>query len=143
MLSAREAFKVGFLSRCVEEGLSLEEAQQRVKMALDKQAGLADIGKAAIGLPGAAIGAASNVVSSVAKPLLSYGIPFALAAPPIAGGLAGYSLAKITDTDDQDPDEIKKQELVDEYRRQTARLNRERQMREYRDKRKQTGRVFL
>jgi len=136
MLSSRDAFKVGFLSRCVEEGLTLEEAHERVKEAMDKMGGIVgDI----TSIPVKALEAGK----AVAAPLLSYGLPLAIAAPPILGGVAGYGLAKATDVDDQDPEEVKKQEVADEYRRQTARLLRQRAMREYRARRKQTGRVFL
>jgi hypothetical protein len=134
MLTPREAFKVGFLSRCVEEGLTLKEAHDLVKTAHEKLAGIpgADI-------PGKIIDLAKPVVSNA----LGYGIPIGLAAPPILGGLAGYAASRATDIDDTDVDEIKQRELVEEYKRQTAKLMRDRSARQYRDERKQTGRVFL
>lgn len=131
-LTPREAFKVGFLSRCVEDGLTLEQAHERVKIASEKLAGLTDI-------PGKILDLGKPVVSSA----LSWGIPLGLAAPPIAGGIAGYMAAKGTDIDDTDVAEVKRRELIEEYKRQTAKLIRDRQAREYRKDRKQTGRVFL
>jgi len=131
-MQARDAFKVGFLSRCVEDGLSLEEAHERVKVAMDKLAGLTD-------LPGKIVDLAKPVLSTG----LAYGIPAAIAAPPILGGLAGYGASKLTDVDDTDVDEIKKQEVIDEYKRQIAKLDRDKRIRAFRDRRQQTGRVFM
>lgn len=132
MLNNREAFKVGFLSRCVEEGLSPEQMHQRVKLALDKLAGLTDLPGKALDLAKPVLGAAANI-----------GIPALLAAPPIAGGLAGFGLAKMTDIDDTDVNEIKRRELISELQRQTAHVNRVKMVRDYQRKRQQTGRVFL
>ncbi len=133
MLTEREAFKVGFLSRCVEEGLSTEETQQRVKIAAEK---LANAFSSAIGAVG---GAAKPIVGNA----LGWGIPLALAAPPIAGGLAGFLASQTTDIDDTDIDEVKQRELIDEYKRQTQKMRHDNQIRKYRTDRKQTGRVFL
>ena len=72
-----------------------------------------------------------------------YGLPLAIAAPPILGGLAGYGAAKATDIDDVDIDEVKERELADEYRRQTEKLLRQRAVRDYAKARQQTGRIFL
>lgn len=65
------------------------------------------------------------------------------AAPPILGGLAGYGIAKATDVDDTDADAIKNQELVEEYRRQAERLQRQKAVRDYTKEVKHTGRVFM
>lgn len=129
-MNAREAFKVGFLSRCVEEGLGPEQICQRIKSASEKLALFSDITGALKNVMDAGTGAAKT------------GLPFLLAAPPIAGAAVGYAGAKATDLDDVDVTEIKKREVVEEYRRQIERLNRARQIREYRRQRQQTGRVF-
>jgi hypothetical protein len=134
-LTPREAFKVGFLSRCVEDGLTLEQAHQRVKEAQEK---------IALSIPGADIpGKLIDAAGSIAKPALGWGIPLALAAPPVVGGLAGYAASKATDIDDTDVDEVKRRELINEYKKQTKKLLRDRQIRDYRKDRKQSGRVFL
>lgn len=132
MLTNAEAFKVGFLSRCVEEGLNMDEAHGRVKMAVDKLAGLTD-------LPGKALDLLKPVLSTG----LGYGIPLALAAPPVLGGIAGYAAGAMSDVDDTDVGEIKKQELRAEYQRLTKKLVRNKRIRDYRATRKRTGRVFL
>lgn len=134
-LTPREAFKVGFLSRCVEEGLDADQIRERVKSALDKLA---------FEIPGADVpGKLVDFAKGVGLTGLSWGLPLALAGPPIVGGLGGYALAKATDVGDADAGEIKKRELVDEYRRQTDQLNRETQVRNYRKLRERTGKIFL
>jgi hypothetical protein len=130
-LSPREAFKVGFISRCVEEGLDLPQTHARVKEALDKLAGLTD-------LPGKLLDLSRPVTHNA----LAYGIPLALAAPPIIGGVGGYLASKGTDIDDTDVEEIQRRELIDEYRRQTARLLQLRQLRERTGQGKAPGRLY-
>ena len=117
MLTPREAFKVGFLARCAEEGLSADQIADRVKFALDKFAGLLDT----------VTGSASNLGSAA----LSTGLPLALLAPVALGGIAGYGLSRATDIDDTDVDEIKNQELLDTYAQQTAKLKRQKAVRDY------------
>lgn len=130
-LTNREAFKVGFLARCVEARMTPEQMLSQVKQAqvlLTKHAFLDSI---------------ANGVAGMGKSLASYAIPAALIAPPVLGGLAGYGLAKATDVDDTDVDEIKNREVIDEYKRQAAKLQRQRAVRDYQLQRKQTGRVFM
>lgn len=131
-LTAREAFKVGYLKRCAVDGLSPEQTSQSVKTAAEKLSflgGLMDKGwDLAKGVGGAAVG---------------YGLPLALAAPPIAGGLAGYGLAKATDWDDTDIADVQDGEILDELRRQTQDLQRRRQVMDYQKATQRTGRVFL
>ncbi len=133
-LTPQEAFKVGFLERCVQDGLSPDQMLSRVKQArdmLEKRAlfGLVDRGLDAAG--------------GLAKGLASYGTVAALAAPPILGGLGGYALAKGTDIDDTDVNDIKNRELIDEYQRQAAELKRRKSVRSYKQERGQSGRVFM
>jgi len=139
MLTPKEAFKVGFLSRCVEDGLSLEQTHARVKQAMDmlqKRAGVTDT---LLSVPGKALDLAKPVMGAG----LNWGIPLALAAPPIVGGIAGYSLGKMGDVDDTDVDEIKKRELIEAYKRYADAMQQAKMVRDYQTKRKQTGRVFL
>lgn len=133
-LSSREAFKVGFLARCAVLGLSHEETMAAVKQASEKNALL---GLEAI--PGKFL----DMARSLGSTALGWGIPLALAAPPMVGGLAGYGLAKATDISDKDVEDVKNQEVMDEYKKQTARLRRQRAIRDYYAARKQTGRIFL
>lgn len=127
-LSAQDAFKVGFLARCVEAGLDADQTLAAVKRAGDlfeKQAFLGNL-----------ISTTAGKVMDVGKGALgataAYGLPLAVAAPPILGGLTGYGLARATDVDDTDVAAIKDQEVVDELRRQAARLRRERAVRDFR-----------
>lgn len=130
-LDAQQAFKVGFLTRCVQDGLNPEQMLERVKQAQDM------LEKRAF------LGSLLNLGGSVGKGLASYGIPAALAAPPILGGLGGYALAKATDVDDTDVEEIKNRELVAEYQRQAERLRHQNDARKYKSEKPATGRAFL
>jgi len=134
VLSARDAFKVGFLSRCVENGLGPAEILAAVKAAgdlLEKRAFLGDL-----------VGKGVDLAKGVGGAALGYGLPLALAAPVVGGGALGYGLAKATDVDDTDIKEIKDQEVVDEYRRQTEKLRRQKAVRDYHRLVQRTGRVF-
>jgi hypothetical protein len=114
MLSDRESFKVGFISRCLEEGFTTpEQIQGQVKKAMDL------------------IGGAEKQADGVLSRLLGMGgsaatvaIPLMLAAPPLAGAAVGYGAARATDIDDVDVEEQKRQEVIDELNRQTAKLRR-------------------
>lgn len=131
-LTAREAFKVGFLARCAHDGLNAEQIATQVKVASEK---LAFVG----GLMDKAWEAAKGVGGAA----LNYGIPLSLAAPPVLGGLAGYGAAKATDWDDTDVADVQDQEIINELQRHTADLKRRRQVKDYRQASRRTGRVFL
>ena len=128
MLSPRDAFKVGFLSRCIEEGLDLNQTHDRVKLAMDK---------VALEIPGL------STAWDAAKNVAGYGIPLLLAAPPVLGGLAGYGAAKMSDIGDLDVKDIKRRELIDELQRQTQRLQVEKATRDAQKQQKRPGRMFL
>lgn len=132
MLSPLEAFKVGFLERCVRDGLTPTQMLEQVKQAsdmLEKRAFLSSL-----------LSSAGNAIGNVAHTATSYGLPIALAAPPILGGLAGYGLAKATDVNDTDVDAVKNREIAEEYRRQTEILKRRKAMRDYSLQLKRSGR---
>lgn len=144
MLSGLESFKAGFLTRCVEEGISTDEALSRVKTAsaqldaVEKQADLPGYGILKDLLRGAA---------GLAKPVLQKGLDLGTSAaifgPAALGGVAGYGMSKLTDVDEEDVDDVKKQELIDEYRRQADRLRQSKALRAYRDRRKSSGGIYL
>ena len=95
-LTEEQQFKVGFLQRCAEEGLSIEETKQRVKEALyvmrEKKAFFPELASAA--------GVAS------------------IAAPIIAGAGTGYLAAKGFHSDNHDVvEEAKQDEVAGEYER--------------------------
>lgn len=133
-LTPSEAFKVGFLLKCAEDGLTPEQILARVRemrTGLSKQAVI-----------GGLLDKALDAGGGIAKSMASYGIPAAIIAPPAIGALGGYALSKATDIDDTDVNGIKNQEVVDEYNRQTDRLRRQNAVRNYQQQQRQTGRTF-
>jgi hypothetical protein len=116
MLTSREAFKTAFISRCIEEGFtSPQQVHQRVKLAMEK---LQAVGTEKKAIPG--LGSAVDAIGRLG----SAAVPLALAAPPVLGAGLGYAAARATDIDDTDVDEIRRQELIDELRRQARRHRR-------------------
>jgi hypothetical protein len=91
MLSKREAFKVGFLLRCADEGLNEEQVNQRIEKL-----------------------AFSILSPTTAGILLAAGIGLPLA----LGAGAGHVAAKAQEQP-IDVDTVKKQELIAEYKRLT------------------------
>ena len=120
-MEPREAFKIGFLSRCVEEGLSQVKTAELIEKAAELQ-GIVDAGKAVM-YPAAAL---------------------ALAAPPTLGGLAAYFNNKVTDTSDSgDVEEIKQKELKETYRRLAQELRDTKNIRKRKSESKRSRQVFL
>lgn len=122
-MQPREAFKIGFMARCIEEELSHEKTAELMEKAaipvIDKLLTVA--GKAA--LPAAAL---------------------AVATPPSLGGLAAYFNNKAMDTDTTDIEEIKQKELVDSYERMAQQLRQRKKLRERQAKRNEGKRqIFL
>lgn len=144
MLTDLETFKAGFLTRCVEEGIDTDEALSRVKSASDRLDAMekqADI--PGYGMVRDLIKGLTGLATPVVSKLTDLGTSAAMFGPPALGGLAGYGVSKMTDVDEEDVDDIKKQELVDEYRRQAEKLRQSKALRAYRDKRKERGGVYL
>lgn len=131
-LDSRDSFKVAFLARCVEDNLTPEQMLVRIKEAQEK-----------IAFVGNALGKLVDVGRGVVDAGLGWGIPLALAAPPFIGAVSGAALAKGTDIDDRDVADIKDQEVIDEYQRQSALLRRQRAARDYHRSKAKTGRIFL
>ena len=125
MRSAQEAFKLGFLSNCVERGLSIEEMRSRVKTAMDS---LDSFEKRGI--------AGEQTISKLLE-ILGASSKYALGAlafaPPAIGAAGGSMTSKLTDVDDDDIGDVKKEELIDEYRRQARKLRQTKQLRTFRD----------
>ena len=159
MLSARDSFKVGFLSRCVEEGIAPEDIGSVVEKtaatldkaveALAKSTKDAPVAKAAgvlsdvMRVPGALIDTISRVAAPVVGAATGYGIPLALLAPPALGAGAGYMAARAGDVSDEDVEAIRVKELINEYRLQADKAERDNRVRKYRQRRQRTGRIFL
>jgi hypothetical protein len=125
MRSAQEAFKLGFLSNCVESGLSIGEMRSRVKTAMDS---LDSFEKRAL--------AGEQTITKLLE-ILGEGSKYALGAlafaPPAIGAAGGIMASKLTDVDDEDVADVKKEELIDEYRRQAQKLRQTKQLRTFRD----------
>jgi len=118
MLTERQLFKSAFIAKCIEGGNTTPAQVQAVAQEANiKLAGiLSDIS-----------GAGKDIAGTVA----GYGLPLALAAPPILGGLAGGMVGRMTDIDDTDVEEAKNQEVLEELRRQTERLRHQQTARQF------------
>lgn len=136
-MQVHEAFKLGFLSRCVEEGMNPEQTHGLSKLA----ASLFEKQSFVLNLPSPA-GEVRNAVGTLGDmaPYLAAG----LAIPPALGGLAAYLANQATDTESsQGVDNIKRQELQETYERMAGQLQRQKERQDYKAKRKSTGRIFL
>lgn len=119
-MTNEEAYKIGFLLRCAEEGLQPDQINQRIKQAaLQKTAQ----GKLLSWLGGGA----NKVLGGLLGAIMSTGKYGLIAGPPLAGAAGGYMLAKGRD-DDFDPEEAKKRELIEEYHRALDQFNRSRRV---------------
>ncbi len=105
-VDAKTAFKMGFLARCSEEGLTGADLDARIK-----QAAWSDIIQGGVGLAG---------------------IP--LAAGLIGGGVIGTGIANVTDPQIDD-ETIKSQELANTYRAYANRLRSRKKALQYRSAR--------
>lgn len=105
-MTPKEAFKIGFLEKCAEDGLSNEQIMQRIQHAKF----LMKVGP---------LEKTSNFFSGSLKAML----PLMLLAPPVAGVAGGYGLAKLQDQK-FDADEARRREELAEYRRALERLRR-------------------
>lgn len=106
----KDAFKIGFLTRCAEEGLTGEKLAARLD-ALEKRA------------------APDWSTAANALGTLAYGVPIATGL--VGGGLLGYGAAKVTEPKLSD-DEIKAQELAHTYKVYADRIKARRKLKQYR-----------
>jgi hypothetical protein len=120
-LTPSQMFKVGFLLRCADEGLSDEETAERVAMAerYVKQAGVGD-----------AIQGTASGGSATLQLLRSLGL-WGLVGGGLLGGIGGYAGGVLTD-EPTDPSEVKKQELVAAYQQHADRARRQAANTQYR-----------
>lgn len=122
-LTDDQAFKVGFLYKCAQLGLTIDETHDRIKQAIStiksrqKTASVpwwafpfAYMGGKAMELGGQVAGAIPGAASLAATG--------AIAAPVLAGGAGGYLAAKATTGDGKSlVDDAKQDEIVGEYER--------------------------
>ena len=110
--AAKEAFTLGFLTRCAEEGLTGDSLTARLSQAEhfnEKAAGVvADVANAGLGVAGLPI-----------------------AASLLGGGALGWGAAKMT-APKLDEDEMKNQELINTYKVMAARAKAQKKLRAYR-----------
>lgn len=107
--AAKDAFKLGFLTRCAEERLTGEKIDERLAL-LDKAANW--------------LGSAANAGLAVTA-----GLPFGLGL--LGGGALGMGTAHLTQPKLSD-DEIKAQELAHTYRVYADRIKARRKTKQYR-----------
>ena len=143
MLSKLEAFKHGVISEFASHGLSVEDMRERVKRASDALDAVA-----AVPTDEQAEEQSSMDKESWDKlmDMLRAGSVTTLGtlalAPPALGAAAGVAHSKLTDVDEDDVDTIKRKELIDEYRRQAARLRQTKELQQFTAK-KPSGGLYL
>lgn len=96
MLTTREAFKVGFLTKCAELGLSQDQTNELIRHSADfvKEADML----------------------SALRSLMGWGTTAAIGAP-IALGLGGGAIAAGLSKSDLEKEDLNKQEVINELRR--------------------------
>lgn len=114
------AFKLGFLTRCAEEGLAGEELDMRVKQAgQTKEA-------STLGGAQAVVAGAADLIKNVGF----YGLGLPLAGGLLAGGLGGYSAAQLS-APPVNMDELKAEELAATYNAYANRIRSRRKALQY------------
>jgi hypothetical protein len=108
----RQAFKAAFIAECIADGHTTPE--QVLDRAEQVKAGW-------LGGAGKAIG---GLLQGIGGAATSFALPAALAAPPIIGAVGGHLAAKAQDVDEDDVASMRRQEMLEELRRQTAKLQR-------------------
>lgn len=97
-VTEKEAFRLGFLARCAEEGLVGDALNERIKQS--------------------SVGGLLTDLAT-AGPALAFGVP--AAAGLVGGGLVGTGLAKFTEPNISE-DDVKAQELAQTYKVYADRL---------------------
>lgn len=132
----RSRFKLALLARCLADGLDEEQTCELVKSATEAlreappppREKLAGVGSLA-----------ASTGFDLVKWIFNRAAPIAAAAPlvipPLAGAALGWGLAKTTDIDDADVEEVKQRELLAELERLTQRASRNMVLRRYREQR--------
>lgn len=144
-MQASDAFKLGFLARCVEEGLSPEQTYALAKQAGEKQAlpkwpwwgNVKPVGAAVVagGVGGAIPGAGAAVVDTLKGGVEKWFWPALAAlvtAPAAVGGVAAYLAHQASNADNLDVDDVQEKELTVEYDRMRDDLVRQKKMRDHR-----------
>lgn len=109
-MTDKQLFKVAFLSKCIDEGLTLDEIKVRVKQALyfaEKRAGIEDLVK-------------WPVVAGLGTLALAGGLPYFLGNKVV--GPAAHTILK---PQVPDKDDLLREELINEYDRQSEIIKRQ------------------
>ena len=130
-VTTKEAFRLGFLARCAEEGLTGEHLNARIKSAAEKQsigwlipaAGLAAAGAGGLAIARGGVRDLASGAGTLAGLIPAGGL--------LAGAGLGYGAAKMTEPNITD-DDIKAQELADTYRIYAEKAKANRRARQYR-----------
>lgn len=112
MLTDRERFKLAFLQRCADNGLTLEQTYETVKQAF----------------LGGLLSGAGNFAGRTASALGRAGLTGALLVPTAAGAATGYMLGSGSGASDEDIEEEKQREIIDAYREAAERARRRNQL---------------
>lgn len=132
-ITEKDAFKLGFLTRCAEEQLTGSALDARLEKVaeLNKQAaggGWTEYSPAKWSLPGlGAINAGGRALLGYAQAL--YAVPPALSI--LGGSAAGYGAAKMLEPQISD-DEIRARELADTYKLYAEKAKARRKAKQYR-----------
>lgn len=127
-MDSRQAFKFAFIARCIEQKLTTSETLHRAKAACDM------FEKSANDTVDSVVGAFTRPVNAAVDAGRSI-LPYALAAPPLLGGAAAYTLNRATDSDEVDIADVKRRELTDTYARMTDQLRRKHELRQFKSQR--------
>jgi hypothetical protein len=130
-ITAQDAFKLGFLTRCAEEQLTGEALDARLDKVAEfnkRAGGLYEYKPTSVSLPG------TSEIAALTKPLVGwaqsmYALPFA--ASILGGSGLGYGAAKMMEPQISE-DEIKAQELADTYRLYAEKAKARKKVRQYR-----------
>lgn len=145
-----ELFKFTFFEQALDQKLTPQEMLSRVKEAVDlveslpeddcaeliKEAGifsslLAAGGSGLATMGSAGLGALADTAKLIGSGLLSWGVPIALVAPPIAGAALGATVASASDVDNMTPNEYLKEDLINTLDEETQQLIRNKAINEY------------
>ena len=130
-MTPQEAFKIGFLARCVEENYGPEKIAALSGMMTEK-----------VGFTGV-LGELTDTATDTAKATAILGGTALLSAPWLAGGGLAYAANKASDPTHADIDEIKNQELIDEYTQAAQQLKQQQDLRKYKQQRTKSRGIYL
>ena len=143
MLSKLEAFKLGVLSEFASHGLSVEDMRERVKRASDALDAVAAVPTdEQVEEQSSMDNESGDKLVDMLRTGSIAGLTGLALAPPALGAAAGVAHSKLTDVDEDDVDTIKRKELIDEYRRQAARLRQTKELQQFTAK-KPSGGLYL